>query len=83
MLELKSQVVSFEISENLFMLGYVGTFFYYNIYNKQLYTEYKVTHNEAMPAPTLAEAAEWLNEQYGAKVGPVSQEISDFLKTIS
>jgi hypothetical protein len=36
-----------------------------------------------MHAPTLSEAAEWLNEKYGVKVGPVAQEISDFLKTIS
>jgi hypothetical protein len=80
---LKSQVVSFEISEKLYMLGYVGSFFYYNIYNKQLYTEYKIIHTEAMHAPTLSEAAEWLNEKYGVKVDPVAQEISDFLKTIS
>lgn len=65
------------------MLGYVSSFFYYNIYNKQLFTEYKIAHTEAMPAPTLTEAADWLNENYGADIGPVAQEISDFLETLS
>ena len=76
-------IVTFEIAEKLNKLGYLQRIgYYYNIYNKMAFTTSYHIHAEAVFAPDVKEASEWLKIMFNATVEPSNDSIAEFLETI-
>ena len=77
------ELVTFEIAERLNKLGYLQHIgYYYNVYNKTIFATSYYTHSEAIFAPNVKEAADWIMTMFKVPVEPNNNSIAEFLKTI-
>jgi hypothetical protein len=55
---------------------------YYNIYNKEIFTQTPTIHNEAIWAPTFGEVINWFKEYHNINVEPNYESIDNALNKI-
>jgi hypothetical protein len=55
---------------------------YYNIYNKEIFMQIPIIHNEVIWAPTFGETIDWFKERYNIDVEPNIISIENALNKI-
>jgi hypothetical protein len=74
------EIVTYEIAQELYRLGYYEFYHYYNAYNKHLFTTPMSTHGEGFIAPNYENACEWIKKNY--KIEPIQELLLETLKTL-
>jgi len=75
--------IPYDLALKLDEKGYKGpSSAYYNIYNKEIFIQKPVIHNEAIWVPTFGETIDWFKENYSIDVLPNIESIENALNKI-
>ena len=75
--------VTYEVSQQLHRLGYWESQYYYNLYNRHLFSRPIPTPVESLPAPTWEQLYEWLREERGVEIlNPEPELVLELLRSL-